>query len=117
MLTARDFQDYCFSKKGAKEDFPFDETTVVYRVCGKIFALTTTDFEWINLKCNPALAEELREKYPSITAGYHMNKRHWNTVQMDGSLPDEMIYKMIDDSYELIVSSLTKAQKAELSGS
>jgi predicted DNA-binding protein (MmcQ/YjbR family) len=96
-------REYCISKKKASESFPFGEDTLVFKVNGKIFALVNLDGELsINLKCDPAFALELRERYASVTPGYHMNKKHWNTVSLDGSVPDKEIFSWIDHSYDLI---------------
>ena len=99
-------REYCISKKGADESFPFGEDTLVFKVKGKIFALVNLDSELsINLKCDPAFAIELRERYASVTPGYHMNKKHWNTVLLDGSVPDKEIQAWIDHSYDLVKGS------------
>jgi predicted DNA-binding protein (MmcQ/YjbR family) len=96
-------REYCISKKGGDESFPFGDDTLVFKVKGKIFALVNLDGDLsINLKCDPALAIELRERYSSVTPGYHMNKKHWNTVMLNGSVPDKEIFSWIDHSYELI---------------
>jgi predicted DNA-binding protein (MmcQ/YjbR family) len=97
-------RDYCISKKGANESFPFGEDTLVFKVKGKIFALVNLDGELsINLKCDPALAIELRERFHAVTPGYHMNKKHWNTILLDGSVPDKEVFSWIDHSYDLII--------------
>ena len=114
-MTAEEFRRYCLSKKGASEDFPFDETTVVFKVGGKMFALAGTDFRRINVKCNPLEAVALREKHLAVISGYHMNKKHWNSLIMDGSLPDELVYKWLDDSYNLVLASLPQSKQRELS--
>jgi len=96
-------RDYCISKDGATESFPFGEDTLVFKVNDKIFALVNLDGDLsINLKCDPAFAIELRERYPDVRAGYHMNKKHWNTVMLNGSVPDKEIFSWIDHSYTLI---------------
>jgi predicted DNA-binding protein (MmcQ/YjbR family) len=96
-------RDYCISKKGSEESFPFGDDTLVFKKSGKIFALVNLYGDLsINLKCDPAYALELREKYPCVTPGYHMNKKHWNTVLIDGSVPDKEIFSWIDHSYNLI---------------
>ncbi len=96
-------RDYCTSKKGASESFPFGVDTLVFKAAGKIFALVNLYGDLsINLKCDPALAIELRERHSSVTPGYHMNKKHWNTVMLDGSVPDKEIFSWIDHSYNLI---------------
>ena len=100
---------------GVTEEFPFNESTLVFKVMGKMFALTDVDdFRSINLKCDPERSAELREKYPSIKPGFHMNKLHWNTVAIDGSLNDAFIRELIIHSYELVVKKLTKAQRSTL---
>ena len=106
-------RDYLLSKPAAEEDFPFDTTTLVLKVSGKMFALLGIDQEplRINLKCDPLKAELLRERYPAILPGYHMNKRHWNTVVLDGSLGDKMVRELIDESYALVVRGLPKARR------
>jgi predicted DNA-binding protein (MmcQ/YjbR family) len=96
-------RDYCIAKKDATESFPFGEDTLVFKVNGKIFALANLDGEpSVNLKCDPDFALELREKYPAVTPGYHMNKKHWNTVILDGSVPDKEVFSWIDHSYKLV---------------
>ncbi|RFM29933.1 MmcQ/YjbR family DNA-binding protein [Deminuibacter soli] len=107
---------YCLSKKGATEEFPFGEETLVFKVLGKIFLLTglsSGEFTF-NVKCDPVKAEELRERYDAVRPGYHMNKKHWNTVQVDGRLSSALLKEMIDDSYALVVQSLPKKQREEL---
>ncbi len=106
----------CRSKKGSTEDFPFDESTLVFRIGGKIFALTDLGGKVprVNLKCDPFIAEALREEYGSVIPGYHMNKRHWNTVILDGSIPDERVLGMIDHSFDLVCSSIGKQARKEL---
>lgn len=106
-MDAESFCKYCLDKKGVTEDFPFDEETLVFKVLGKIFVLTHIDtFESINLKCDPERAMELRERYEEIRPGYHMNKKHWNTVMVNGSLGDEMLKELIDHSYDRVVAGL-----------
>jgi predicted DNA-binding protein (MmcQ/YjbR family) len=96
-------REYCISKKGAEETFPFGDDTLVFKKKGKIFALVNLEGDLtINLKCDPALAIELREEFPCVIPGYHMNKKHWNTILVDGSVPDREIFKWIDHSYDLI---------------
>jgi len=102
-MNIETLREYCISKKSVTEGFPFGEDTLVFKVNGKIFALVSLDEDLrINLKCEPAFALELRERYPSVTPGYHMNKKHWNTVSLDGSAPDKEIFSWIDHSYELV---------------
>src|SRR5690554_8174331 len=103
-MNIEEFREYCLSKLGVAESFPFDEQTLVFKVSGKMFALCDVDlFKSINMKCNPEKALELREKYTAINAGYHMNKKHWNTIEMDGSVNNQLLLQMIDDSYDLII--------------
>lgn len=103
-------------KKGAIEDMPFGPSTLVFKVMGKMFALIGLDDDpqRINLKCDPDFALLLRQRYAGIIPGYHMNKRHWNTVVLDGSVPDDLVLDMIDDSYELVVKRLRKVDRARL---
>jgi predicted DNA-binding protein (MmcQ/YjbR family) len=97
-------REYCISKKNATESFPFGDDTLVFKTDGKIFALVNLEGELsINLKCEPALAIELRERYPSVNPGYHMNKTHWNTINLDGSIPDKEIFSWIDHSFDRVV--------------
>lgn len=110
---------YCLSKKGVTEDFPFDADTLVFKVMGKLFALVPLE-RWergekiINLKCDPEYALELRAEYKSIYPGYHMNKKHWNTVNTSsGTLPPDLIRKLIDHSYELVVEKLPKSKRPQ----
>jgi predicted DNA-binding protein (MmcQ/YjbR family) len=96
-------REYCINKKDVTEGFPFGEDTLVFKVKGKIFALANLDSDLsINLKCDPEFAIDLREKYSSVTPGYHMNKKHWNTVLLDGSIPDAELFSWIDHSYNLV---------------
>lgn len=106
-------RSYLLEKPGAVEEFPFDTITLVVKVSGKMFALISTNQDPLrmNLKCDPAKAEILREHYPAIIPGYHMNKRHWNSIILDGSIPDAEILSMIDDSYSLVVQGLPKAKR------
>ena len=114
-MNIEDFRDFCLRKPGVTECFPFDETTLVFKVMGKMFALTDTEDPFaLNLKCDPDRAIQLREQYPAIIPGYHMNKQHWNTIRIDGSVNDDLLYELIDHSYNLIVGSLTKKLKKEL---
>lgn len=109
------YREYCIEKPGTTEEFPFDEHVLVFKVMGKVYALTNVDnFESINLKCDPERAVTLREEYSGIIPGYHMNKKHWNTVQMDESVPLTLVKELIDHSYALVVSKLTKKDKEKL---
>jgi predicted DNA-binding protein (MmcQ/YjbR family) len=97
------------------EEFPFDQSTLVFKVAGKIFALTNVDdYSSVNLKCDPEKAVELREQYDAVQPGYHMNKKHWNTVLIDGSIPEKLLREWVDHSYDLVVLGLTKQQKKAL---
>jgi predicted DNA-binding protein (MmcQ/YjbR family) len=116
-MNIESLRDYCLNKKAVTEEMPFGPDTLVFKVMGKVFALTGLDKVplSINLKCNPEKAIELRENYESnILPGYHMNKKHWNTVILDGHLKPELVLKMINDSYDLVVKGLTKKQQKEL---
>jgi predicted DNA-binding protein (MmcQ/YjbR family) len=109
------FQQYCLNKKGVTEEYPFGNLTMVMKVMGKMFALANLDGELsLNLKCDPEKAIELRERYSAVQPGYHMNKQHWNTLYMDGSIPVALVKEWIDDSYNLIVNSLTKKLQVQL---
>ncbi|HEY5992186.1 MAG TPA: MmcQ/YjbR family DNA-binding protein [Candidatus Udaeobacter sp.] len=110
------FREYCLSKRGATEDMPFGEDVLVFRVGGKMFALASLDEipATANLKCDPDLALELRDRYEQVRPGYHMNKKHWNTVEIDSGIPDAELHKMIDHSYELVTKSLPKAERKKL---
>jgi len=97
-------REYCLSKKDVTESLPFGDDTLVFKRRGKIFVLANLDGDLtINLKCDPALAIELRERYSSVIPGYHMNKKHWNTVLADGTIPDKEIFEWIDHSYDLVI--------------
>jgi len=114
-MNIENFRAYCLGKKGTTEDFPFDSETLVFKVKGKMFALTNVDFfDSINLKCDPEFAIELREKYNAVIPGYHMNKKHWNTVNIDGTLPEQLIYKWVDHSYNLVVQKLPAKLRQEI---
>jgi predicted DNA-binding protein (MmcQ/YjbR family) len=111
-----DLRDICLSFPGSEETFPFSPGTSVFKVAGKVFALSALDAEplSVSLKCEPSLAEQLREGHPAIVPGYHLNKRHWNTVTLDGSLGDQMVADMVEDSYDLVVSALPQARRKAL---
>lgn len=109
------FRKYCLGKKAVTEETPFGPDTLVYKVAGKIFAITGFEKPLrINLKCDPERAIELREEYEEVLPGYHMNKHHWNTVVSKGRMGDKLLKELIDHSYELIVSGLSKVQKEKL---
>ncbi|GAB4316583.1 MAG: MmcQ/YjbR family DNA-binding protein [Bacteroidales bacterium] len=114
-MDIEQFRSYCLGKKGATESFPFDETTLVFKVGGKIFALTGLEQPFrISLKCDPEMAVGLREKYPAVIPGYHLNKKHWNTINIDGSVNDELLFSWIDHSYDLVYASLPAKVRREL---
>lgn len=114
-MNIEEYREYCISKPGVSEGLPFGPNVLVFKVMGKMFALCDIEsFESVNLKCEPERAVQLREEYEGIIPGYHMNKVHWNTITMDGSVSDNLIYELIDHSYELISASLTKKLKEEL---
>lgn len=114
-MNIEEVRQYCIVKRGVTESFPFDEVTLVFKVQGKIFALLSLESDGtINLKCDPERAVDLREKHSDIVPGYHMNKVHWNTVMLYGSLSDGLIMEMIDHSYDLVVKSLTRKLREEL---
>jgi predicted DNA-binding protein (MmcQ/YjbR family) len=113
-MDAETIREYCLSKKGTEESMPFGEDTLVIKVMGKMFLLMNLYGDLrINLKCDPIKAMELREQYPVVLPGYHMNKLHWNTVMIDGSVSEREIETWIDHSYELVVASLTKNKREE----
>jgi len=115
-MDLEDFREYCLNKRRVTEDMPFGEDVLVFKVDGKIFALASLDEvpPRMNLKCDPELALELRAQYKAVGPGYHQNKRHWNTVEVDGDVPDGEWQDMIDHSYELVVNALPKAERAKL---
>lgn len=114
-MNIEEYRNYCITKKGVTEAFPFDQSTLVFKVMGKMFALAGVDsFKFINLKCDPEKAVELRERYDAVKPGYHMSKVHWNSVYPNEDAPDKLIYQWIDDSYNLIVTSLSKKLQKEL---
>ena len=118
-MNIQQLHEYCIAKKGVTEEFPFDEVTLVFKVMGKVFAITGLD-SWergetkVNLKCDPEWSEELRGEYDAINPGWHMNKKHWNTVTLNKDVSDQFAFELIDHSYELVVKGLTKKLKAEL---
>lgn len=120
-MNLETYYDYCLSKKGVTEHFPFDEETLVFKVGGKMFALSSLN-QWergqpsVNLKCNPGYAEELRAQYHDIKPGWHMSKTHWNTIEINREVPDSLIKELIDLSYDLVFKSLTKKVKLEVLG-
>ena len=111
-----ELRDHCLSFPGSEETFPFGPNTSVFKVAGKMFALSRLAERpvRVSLKCEPQLAEQLRGAHAAVLPGYHLNKRHWNTVIIDGSLPERMIRDMIEDSYDLVVSRLPADRRGEL---
>jgi len=115
-MNLESFRDYCLEKPGATEGTPFGPDVVVFKVGGKMFALASLDEvpARVNLKCDPDLALELRDRYEQVRPGYHINKKHWNTVEIDSGVPEAELRNMIDHSYELVVQSLPKAMRGKL---
>ena len=114
-MNIEEFREYCMVKPGVTEEFPFGESTLVFKVMGKMFALTNLEGDWtVNLKCDPIRAIELREMYPAIQPGFHMNKALWNTVIMDSSLSRQLFLELVDHSYELVVDKLPLKLRSEL---
>ena len=114
-MNIEELREYCIAKKAVTESFPFDEETLVFKVMNKMFLLTNINKDLsMNVKCNPEKAIELREQYSSVIPGWHMNKKHWNTVDIEGSISDQQLKEWIDHSYDLIVASLTKKLQNEL---
>jgi predicted DNA-binding protein (MmcQ/YjbR family) len=112
-MNVEDFREYCLTKTDATESLPFGEDTLVFKVHGKMFALAALDEvpATANLKCDPDLALELRDRHEQVRPGYHMNKKHWNTIELESGMPDAEVRKMIDHSYGLVVAGLPKRRK------
>ena len=115
-MNIEEFRDYCLSKKYVTECFPFDTTTLVFKVANKMFALSGLENipASVNLKCDPERAIELREEYSGIVAGFHMSKKHWNTITIEGNIPIDFIEELVDHSYNLVVKGMTKKLQKEL---
>ncbi|MDP6908636.1 MAG: MmcQ/YjbR family DNA-binding protein [Flavobacteriales bacterium] len=115
-MNVEEIREFCLSLKGVEESFPFDETTLVFKVMGKMFCLCALENNPVscNLKCDPEKAIELREEFSGVRPGFHMNKTHWNTVEFNGSFADSTAKEWIVDSYNLVAASLTKKLKEEL---
>ncbi|KAA9148946.1 MmcQ/YjbR family DNA-binding protein [Amycolatopsis acidicola] len=115
-MNARELKKLCLSLPGSREEFPFDEGTSVFKVSGKMFALSRLSGKplSVSLKCDPELAVRLRLDFPAITGGYHLNKKHWNTVVLDGSVPARLVGEMIEDSYDLVVAGLPRREQEKL---
>ena len=107
---------YCLGKAGAQESYPFGPGALVMKVGGKLFAIMADESDplTVSLKCEPEIAVALRSHYPAVAPGYHLNKRHWNTVTLDGSIPDERVLEWIDDSYDLVLETLPRSIRAEV---
>jgi predicted DNA-binding protein (MmcQ/YjbR family) len=110
LMDLAEFREYCLSKPGSREEIPFGPDVLVFKVGGKMFALAALDElpTTVNLKCDPDLALDLRDRYEQVRPGYHMNKKHWNTVEIEAGIPDVELRKMIDHSYELVIERLPK---------
>lgn len=115
-MNYEDIREYCISKPGVTEGFPFNDTALVFKVMNKMFALLdlSDDSRGISLKCEPELATTLRDKYSEVNPAWHFNKVHWNGIALSGSIPDKTLKKWIDHSYDIIVESLPKSKKEEL---
>jgi predicted DNA-binding protein (MmcQ/YjbR family) len=115
-MNIEEFRDYCLSRKHVTECFPFDESTLVFKVADKMFALSGLEHQpsTVNLKCDPERSIELRDEFSDIIEGFHMSKKHWNTVKIEGGLPTKFIKGLIDHSYNLVVKGMTKKKQKEL---
>ena len=114
-MKLQEIIDYCSVKKGVTQEFPFNDDTLVFKVMGKMFGLIGLNPPYsMNLKCDPIYAIALRHKYKGVRSGYHMNKKHWNTIDLNSDVPDDEFFSMVDDSYNLVTNGLTKAQREEL---
>ena len=114
-MNIEELRDYCLSLKGVSEGFPFDETTLVFKVMGKMFCLTDTEDKFgVALKNEPEKNIELREEFRAVKPGYHLSKKHWNTIEIDGSISDNMLKNFIDESYGLVVMGMPKKRQQEL---
>jgi predicted DNA-binding protein (MmcQ/YjbR family) len=115
-MDAAQLREHCLSFPGSAETFPFGAETSVFKVAGKIFAISRLAHEplEVSVKCEPLLAEQLRQTHPAVRPGYHLDKRHWNTVTVDGSIADQLLRDMVEDSYDLIVSRLARSDRRAL---
>lgn len=114
-MNIEELRSFCLNLPGATESFPFDDVTLVFKVGGKMFALTNLDGPLsVNLKCEPEKAIELRELYPEVSPGYHMSKLHWNTIDLTGVIPDKLIHQWITDSYNLVFNALSRKVKESI---
>jgi predicted DNA-binding protein (MmcQ/YjbR family) len=117
-MRAAALRSHCLAQPEAVEDFPFGENVSVFKVAGKMFALSMLEREplEVSVKCEPELARSHRASYPAVRPGYHLNKRHWNTITLDGSIPDDVVFDMLEDSYDLVVAGLPRAKREALVG-
>jgi predicted DNA-binding protein (MmcQ/YjbR family) len=114
-MNIEEFREFCIGMKGVTEELPFDENTLVFKVMGKMFALTGMDnFVSVNVKCDPEKAIELREEYNAVKPGYHMNKKHWNTIEVNSDMSDQELRDWVLHSYDLVVAKLPKKTREEL---
>ncbi|PWE00276.1 MmcQ/YjbR family DNA-binding protein [Marinilabilia rubra] len=114
-MNIEELREYCLSLPGTSECLPFNETTLVFKVGKKMFALTDLEESlFVNLKCDPGKAIELREQHPAVKPGHHMHKKHWNTIHIDGSITDKLIHEWIRDSYDLVIKGMTRKEQEEL---
>ncbi|MDQ4059370.1 MAG: MmcQ/YjbR family DNA-binding protein [Actinomycetota bacterium] len=118
-MELAELRAHCLAKAGVEESYPFGPGTLVMKVAGKVFVIIGEDDEplTVSLKCEPEIAIVLRERYPAVTPGYHLNKRHWNTVALDGSVPEHEVVDWIDDSFDLVVEGLPRRVRATIDGS
>lgn len=117
LILRNNIIEYCLNKNGATKDYPFGPEPMVIKISGKMFALifeNKGESSYINLKCDPVIAENLREQHENVRPGYHMNKKHWNTITMDGSLPESDVFAMIDHSYDMVVKKLPKVLRESI---
>lgn len=115
-MNIEEFREYCLSKRYVTECFPFDEVTLVFKVADKMFALSGLNHKptIVNLKCDPERSIQLREEFEDVIAGFHMSKKHWNTITIEGNISNEMIIELIDHSYDLVVKGMTKKKQKDL---
>jgi predicted DNA-binding protein (MmcQ/YjbR family) len=115
-VTGARLRRWCLARPGTAEEFPFDQVTSVFKVAGKVFAISNLRGRplRVSVKCDPELAAQLRISYPAVAPGYHLNKRHWNTITLDGSLDDALVFDMLEDSYDLVVAGLPRAARQAL---
>ncbi|MDR0364564.1 MAG: MmcQ/YjbR family DNA-binding protein [Bacteroidales bacterium] len=114
-MYLEDIRDYCINKQEVTEGFPFDSDTLVFKVCGKIFLLSSLEKNTISLKFDPEMAIDLRERYSEVVGAFHMHKKYWNSIQLDGTIPSKLIYEWIDHSYKQTAMKLSRKDRALLS--